>query len=168
MHYLIDNNVLVAANGKESHVGPACVLATIERLERLMAGEILVLDDAEHILSEYARYCDYSGQPGAGDYFYRWVREQAAYNPQHCEQVTLELDEDRSFAAFPKTQALAKFDLSDRMFVAAALTHHANPPVVNAADKDWHEHHEALQQHGVRIEFLCPAEMIRPRQGRSA
>lgn len=145
----------------QSDTSPACVLATIERLQRLQAGEILVLDDAEHILTEYARHCNYSGQPGAGDQFYRWVREQAAYNPQHCEQVALALDDDGNFAAFPKNTALATFDLSDRKFVAATLTHPANPPVVNATDTDWHHHREILKGHGVQVEFLCPTEMAR-------
>ena len=162
MHYLIDTNVLIVANNK-SHVGPACVLHTIERLEKLMAGEILVLDDAEHILSEYAGYSNYSGQPGAGDQFYRWVREQAMYNAQHCALVPLELNEDGDFTAFPTAPELADFDLSDRKFVAAALTHPARPPIVNATDTDWHHHYAALQQQGVEVEFLCPDEMTRPR-----
>lgn len=162
MRYLIDTNVAIVANGK-STANPACVLKAIERLERLIAGEIIILDDAEHIVSEYRRHLSPSGQPGTGDQFYRWLYEQAAYNPQHCEKVTLGLDDDGNFAAFPKAVELAKFDPSDRMFVAAALTHPARPPVVNAADKDWHEHCEALHAHGVEIEFLCPEEMTRPR-----
>ncbi len=164
MHYLIDTNVAIAANGK-SAASPACVLAAIERLERLIAGEILVLDDAEHILTEYRRHLSPHGQPGTGDQFYRWIWEQAAYNPRHCKQIHLELDENGAFAAFPKTPELANFDLSDRKFVAAALTHAANPPVVNATDSDWHHHLEALTQHGVSVEFICPAEMQRPRRG---
>ena len=60
---------------------------------------------------------------------------------------------------------LADFDLSDRKFVAVALTHATNPPVVNATDSDWHHHREALLRHGVRIESVCPAEMTRARQG---
>lgn len=163
MHYLIDTNVAIVANGK-SDAGPSCVLAAIERLERLIAGEILVLDDAEHILTEYRRHLSPHGQPGTGDQFYHWIWEQAAYNPQHCEQVTLLLDDDGNFAAFPTALELADFDPSDRKFVAAALTHAANPPVVNATDSDWHHHHEALTQQGVRVEFICPAEMLRPRQ----
>jgi len=163
MHYLIDTNVAIVANGK-SDAGPACVIAAIERLEKLIAGEILILDDAEHIVTEYRRHLSPSGQPGTGDQFYRWLYEQAAYNPQHCEKVTLVLDEDGNFAAFPKATELAKFDPSDRKFVAAALTHPAKPPVVNAADKDWHEHYEALISHGVKVEFLCPEEMARPRR----
>jgi hypothetical protein len=163
MHYLIDTNVAIVANGK-SDAGPACVIAAIERLEKLIAGEILVLDDADHILQEYRRHLSPSGQPGTGDQFYRWLYEQAAYNPQHCEKITLELAEDNSFVAFPTDPDLVSFDLSDRKFVAAALTHHARPPVVNATDKDWHEHYTALERNGVQVEFLCMEEMIRPRQ----
>jgi predicted nucleic acid-binding protein len=164
VRYLIDTNVAVAANGK-SDANPACVLAAIERLERLIAGEILVLDDADHILTEYRRHLSPHGQPGTGDQFYRWIYEQAAYNPQHCEQVTLQQEEDGSFAAFPKTAILANFDPSDRVFVAASLTHPSRPPVVNATDTDWHHHREDLAQHGVHVEFLCPGEMVR--SGRS-
>ena len=163
MRYLIDTNVAIVANGK-SAAGPACVLAAIERLEKLIAGEILILDDAEHIVTEYRRHLSPSGQPGTGDQFYRWLYEQAAYNPQHCEKVTLALEENGSFVAFPKSAELAGFDPADRKFVAAALTHAARPPVVNASDKDWHEHRAALQNHGVAVEFLCPEEMTRPRQ----
>ncbi|GAB2695781.1 hypothetical protein GCM10011495_10050 [Hymenobacter frigidus] len=163
MRYLIDTNVAIVANGK-SDASPACVVAAIERLERLIAGEILVLDDAEHILTEYRRHLSPHGQPGTGDQFFRWIWEQAAYNPQHCEQVTLVLDADGSFAAYPKASELADFDLSDRKFVAAALTHPAKPPVVNATDTDWHHHHAALSRQGVQVEFLCPAEMTRLRR----
>lgn len=162
MHYLIDTNVAIVANGK-SDAGPACVLAAIERLERLIAGEILVLDDAEHILTEYRRHLSPHGQPGTGDQFFRWIWEQAAYNPQHCAQVALALDEDGHFAAFPAAPELADFDPSDRKFVAAARTHPAAPPVVNATDTDWHHHRDALAAHGVQIEFICLAEMTRPR-----
>lgn len=163
MHYLIDTNVAIVANN-QSDAGPACVLAAIERLEKLIAGEIIVLDDADHILQEYRRHLSPSGQPGTGDQFYRWLYEQAAYNPQHCDKVTLKLTEDGSFAAFPADPDLAAFDLSDRKFVAAALTHSANPPIVNATDTDWHKDHAPLTRNGVRIEFLCMEEMTKPRR----
>lgn len=70
MRYLIGTNVAIAANGK-SAASPACVVAAIEHLERLIAGEILVLDDAEHILTEYRRHLSPHGQPGTSDQFYR-------------------------------------------------------------------------------------------------
>lgn len=162
MHFLLDTNVAVVANGKSTAAFP-CVTKAVERIERLKAGEILVLDDAFYILSEYDRNLNAGGKPGVGDDFYLWALRNRN-NPQRCEQVPLALTADGSFAAFPTAAELAKFDPSDRKFVAAALTHPANPTVVNACDKDWHEHHEALSRHGVAIEFLCPEEMTRPRR----
>jgi hypothetical protein len=163
MHYLIDTNVAIAANGKSS-AEPPCVIAAIERLQQLMAGEILVLDTAYHILNEYDNHLHHRGQPGVGDLFYQWALRNM-HNARHCSPVSLLLDEDNAFAAFPADAALAKFDLSDRKFVAAARTHPANPPVVVATDTDWHEHYAALTHNGVRIELICPEEMARPRRG---
>ena len=161
-HYLVDTNVPLAANGA-SDADPACVLAAVQRLLHLQQSEILVLDDGFLILSEYNHKLNHRGQPGVGDAFYRWALQNRS-NPRHCAQVALPLAPDGSFAAFPAAPELAKFDLSDRKFVAAALAHPANPPVINATDKDWHEHHAALARQGVRVEFLCPAEMTRPRR----
>ena len=166
MHFLLDTNVAVAANGK-SDAEPACVTAAIDRLLRLKASEVLILDDSFLILNEYDRNLHATGRPGPGDDFYLWALRNR-HNPQHCEQITLELDEGESFAAFPTAPELAAFDPADRKFVAAARTHAANPPVVNATDRDWHEHLPALTQHGVRVEFVCPQEMTRPRRQNSS
>jgi len=162
MHYLIDTNVPLAANGK-SDAGPACVLAAVQRLISLQADEKLVLDTSFLILKEYQNKLSPTGQPGVGDAFLLWAWRNHT-NPRHCELITLEVAEDNSFLAFPTDPALMAFDPADRKFVAAALTHEANPPVVNATDKDWHEHHAALTSNGVRVEFLCPEEMTRPRR----
>lgn len=162
MRFIIDTNVALAANNK-ADVGPACVLRAIERLERLMVGEVIVLDDAFLILTEYGHKLNPKGQPGPGDAFFQWVLQHTRVL-HRCEQVALALAEDGSFAAYPPAAELSKFDRADRKFVALALTHPARPPIVNACDKDWHEHHEALGTHGVDIEFLCPEEMTRPRR----
>lgn len=105
------------------------------------------------------------GSPAPATSFTAGSTAQAAYNPQPCEKVTLAMDEDGSFAACPKGDELVKFDPCDRKFVAAARTHPAAPPVVNACGKDWPEHHEALSRHGGVVELLCPGEMTRPRNG---
>lgn len=161
MHFLIDTNVAVTANRK-SDAGPACQEAAGQRLVQLQQHEVLVLDDAFLILSEYDRNLHSAGQPGTGDAFYLWALRNRN-NPRHCVQVTLELAEDGSFTAFPTDPALAAFDPSDRKFVAAARTHPAQPPIVNATDTDWHKDHAALMRNGVRIEFICAAEMARSR-----
>jgi hypothetical protein len=162
MHYLVDTNVPLAANGKSS-AEPGCMRAAAARLRQLQLAEILVLDAGFLILKEYQNKLSPTGQPGVGDAFLLWALRNRS-NPRHCELMTLETAEDNSFAAFPNVPELAAFDPSDRKFVAAARTHPARPPVVNATDSDWHHHRESLEQHGVRIEFLCPAEMDRPRR----
>ena len=162
MHYLIDTNVPLAANGK-SDAEPACVLAAVQRLMQLRAGEKLVLDTGFLILKEYQNKLSPTGQPGVGDAFLLWAWRNHT-NPQHCDLVALELAEDGSFAAFPADPDLAAFDLSDRKFVATALTHNANPPIVNATDTDWHKDHTPLTRNGVRVEFLCMEEMTKPRR----
>lgn len=138
-------------------------MTSIERIEQLKAREILVLNDAFHILNEYDKHLSHRGQPGFGDAFYQWALRNR-HNSLHCEQVSLEISENGSFSAFPSVSELTKFDSSDRKFMATTLTHPTNPSVVNAADKDWHEHHPALSRHGVRVEFICPAEITRPRR----
>ena len=162
MHYLIDTNVPLTANNASS-AGPACVLAAIRRLLQLRQHEILVLDDAFQILNEYRRKLSPTGQPGPGDAFLLWAYQNRS-NPRHCHQVTLLTAADGSFAVFPTDPALATFDPADRKFVAAALTHPAKPPIVNATDSDWHHAHDNLVRNGVSVEFICPDEMVAPRR----
>jgi len=50
---------------------------------------------------------------------------------------------------------LARFDRSDRKFVAVALASQLNPNVLNATDTDWWHYRECLAKHGVRVVFLC-------------
>lgn len=64
-----------------------------------------------------------------------------------------------SFAEFPADANLAGFDRADRKFVAVALASGDSPPIVNATDSDWWLFREALQRHGVQVEFLCPELM---------
>ena len=52
-----------------------------------------------------------------------------------------------------------EFDRDDRKFVAVALASGTSPPIVNASDRDWWEHREVLQVHGIEILFLCPELM---------
>jgi hypothetical protein len=60
---------------------------------------------------------------------------------------------------FSKAVRLAKFDRTDRKFVATALAHGANPRILVAVDSDWWLAKEALAEAGVRVEFLCAADL---------
>ena len=153
----------LAVNGKSS-AEPACALAAVARIQQLQQGKILVLDADYLILKECQNKLSSTGQPGVGEAFLLWAWHNHT-NPRHCAVVPLAKTDKGHFASFPTAPELADFDPADRKFVAVALTHPANPPVMNATNSDWHHHHEALIRHGVRVEFTYPAEMTRPRRG---
>lgn len=161
---VIDTNVGTVANGDTEQASPACVVACIDRLERVRSSELVVIDDGFRILDEYRRHMSLSGQPGAGDFFFKWLWTNQA-NPDHCEQVRITpvaAGAEEDYEEFPRDPALAGFDPSDRKFVAAALASRNRPEILNASDTDWHIFREPLARNGVRIAFLCP-ELMRHR-----
>jgi hypothetical protein len=136
--FVIDTNVLVVANGKAEQAGLDCIVACVNALEHVKKRGRLVLDESMLIFDEYQRYCSFSGQPGVGDAFFRWVFNNR-YNNRRCEQVRLTpiADPLREFEEFPDEAALLSFDPSDRKFVAVALASQHSPSVLNAVDSDW-------------------------------
>ncbi len=168
MYAVVDTNVLVVANDQKPHPdsdqkphpgSPQCVVNCVKRLKDIQTSEVLVLDDLRLIISEYSRNALVKGQ-GVGDRFLKWVLQNQA-DQRHCCCVTITPD-NGSFKEFPTNPELEKFDLSDRKFVAVALTHPERPPIYNAVDSDWHIFQDALQAAGVHVEFLCPDQDASP------
>ena len=155
---VVDTNVAIVANGNTPQAGETCEIACIEKLDRIQDNCILLLDNMDLIFQEYERHFSYSGQPGPGDAFFRWLHLNQ-YNDQHCRTIALTPHAEREFAEFPGAPDLASFDRSDRKFVAVALASKTNPEILNAADTDWRQHRSALHQHGVNVTFLCPELM---------
>lgn len=154
MHHIVDTNVLLVASRKAPQASLTCVLTCIKYLQNLKESGILVIDSNRLIIREYENKNSRSGQPNVGDAFLKWVLTHQATN--RCEQVPITQIAENDFAEFPKSPSLEKFDLSDRKFVAVALTHHAKPAIANAVDSDWRNYEQALQEHGVKLNFLCP------------
>ena len=163
MKVVVDTNVPVVANGRSAQASPGCLLACIQRLDRVVAAETVVLDDQWRIMREYLNNLRSSGQPGAGDRFLRWVLINVR-NPERCEFVPItpiggDDPDDTDFAEFPDDLALAGFDPNDRKFVAVACAHPQRPPILEATDPDWWNFRHALRTYGVQIEFLCEQEV---------
>ena len=154
MYQIIDTNVLLVASKKAPQASEACELACEKHLQNLMNAGVLVIDNQWLIIKEYMHKNSQSGQPNAGDKFLKWVLLNHT-NPNRCEKVTITQIAENDFAEFPRSPDLAKFDPSDRKFVAVALTHPAKPAIVNAVDSDWRNYEEALANHGISINFLC-------------
>jgi hypothetical protein len=56
---------------------------------------------------------------------------------------------------------LADFDAPDRKFVAVAAAHADRPPILQAADSKWLDWQDALKEHGITVELLCPQDIRR-------
>lgn len=154
----MDTNVGVVANGRAEQAGPGCVAACITALETIHRDRRIVLDDQGDILEEYRRHLHPSGQPGPGDAFFKWLWSHQA-DDSRCVAVAIVPDPGRGYREFPDSPALTHFDQDDRKFVAVARAVGTSPPILNASDTDWWHHRQALQDHGVRVEHLCPELM---------
>lgn len=157
--FIVDTNVLNVANGKAEQAGPDCIIACVDALEMIQKEGLLVLDEGMEIFAEYQGQCSFSGQPGVGDAFFKWVHNNR-YNDRSCERVALTPSNDpsRSYEEFPSADDLKDFDRSDRKFVAAALASAKKPTIQNAVDSDWWNFRAALKRARVRVFFLCPEQ----------
>jgi len=152
---VVDTNVPIVANGRSPQAAPACILACIDALDDLRLHRTIVLDNLGRITEEYRKNLSARGQPGVGDAFFKWVWQNQA-NTTHCEIVEIcPRGSGEDYEEFPDDPGLARFDHSDRKFVAVALASRLDPSVLNATDTDWWHYRESLAKHGVRIVFLC-------------
>jgi hypothetical protein len=159
---VIDVNVPLVANGQAEQAGDDCILASLDALEHAKTKQMVVLDDAWLILTEYQKKLNSTGQPGAGDAFLKGLLQNIG-NPKHCELVPI-TGRRNQFTEFPTDPDLQSFDPSDRKYVAVALGSNHNPKIINAVDTDWWHHREVLKRNGVQVEFICPDAMTRPKQ----
>ena len=147
---MVDTNVAIVANGRNSNAALKCRAAFIDALARILESGRIIIDIGGEMLAEYRTYCSPHGQPGIGDRFFREVLMNYS-----GKVVRIELSKraDGSFVDFPADPDLAGFDPSDKKFAAAARK--SNTPVLNSTDSDWLDHRAALERNGVTVEFVC-------------
>lgn len=159
---VVDTNVLVTANGRDTHADIRCRIACIEELERIRNSCQLLLDNRRLIFDEYSKKSNRSGQPGDGDSFLKWVWDNL-WLDQKIRQVVVTPHGDRGFVEFPTDSRLKDFDRDDRKFVAVAVSSNSSPKVVNATDsRSWWHYREELHDIGIDVSFTCPELMTRP------
>jgi hypothetical protein len=156
MSVVVDTNVIRVADELAPQAGPDCAVKCAETLEEAARG-VVSIDSGRRIILEYLGQVrkHYPYEPGTA--FVRQL-QQHEWNPAHCERVDIHEHPDRGFEEFPDDAdpELVRFDRSDRKFVAVAIASRLHPPILNAADSDWLSVRDALAQHGVHVEFLCP------------
>ena len=160
MTVIIDTNVILVANGQHKDVSPDCVAECALRLQSLMADDRIALDNGFEILIEYQNKTSPKRGNRPGDAFVKWALRNNA-NPKHCDLVMLRRHPKRHYESFPDDARLANFDPPDRKFVAVAAAHDEHPPITQAADSKWVDWAPALAEHGITVEFVCPADIHR-------
>ena len=159
---LIDTNVLIAANNRNTHADLECQLACIEKLEEIVSNEKIVLDNMGLILEEYSKHCHYRGEPGVGDLFFKHSFDNQSVEGK-CFLVSITPDSIRenNFIEFPQHPDLVDFDPSDRKFVAASISSPKETPIYNATDSDWENAKVALEECDINVVQLCPQHAIK-------
>ena len=149
--FVVDTNVPISANGRETHADERCQLECVRKLKAVADGEVVAIDDAGSILNEYLNYVRWSGQPGAGDLFFKHVLN-SQYDPARVRRVSLNPSEDhrRGFDELPPNT----LDRSDRKFLAVAVA--ARAVLLNATDSDWAEQRALMDELEVEVRQLCP------------
>lgn len=147
---VVECNVAVVANGRDTHASVECQLACIRELKRVVNECIVAVDSHGYIFDEYKRHLNFSGQPGVGDGFFRYLH-QFHYNADKIARVPITLDDDeKGFSELPKNE----LDPSDRKFLAVAVV--AKAEVLNATDSDWEENRALIEELDVKVIQLCP------------
>ena len=151
MSFVVDTNVAMVANGRETHAEADCRLTCVERLRSLAAQEVVSIDDRGLILEEYKRRLNFSGMPGVGDAFLKHVFN-SQYHDKRVQRVPVTPSEDdrRGFEELPENT----LDRSDRKFLAVAVV--ASAVVLNATDSDWREQQALMDCLEVELTQLCP------------
>lgn len=159
MKAVIDTNVLLVANGQHADVSPACVMACVTRLQALQREGVAVIDDGFRILGEYLKKTSLNPPKGVGDVFLKWLLRNVDI-ARHVEKIPLTETGPDKFKEFPVPELEAAFDAPDRKFVAVAHAHAGKPSVWQAADCKWLDWWRDLRLHDVRVEFLCPSDVV--------
>lgn len=153
MKVVVDTNVPIAANGRNTHASEACQYRCITFLEERVnstAQNCTLLDSGGEIMAEYRAYLNFVGQPGVGDYFYKHLHNYM-YDEEKVQLVDISPtdDESRGYLQLPQNNV----DASDRKFLAVAVA--APGAVANATDSDWHEQRDFIAGQKVHVIELC-------------
>ncbi|MDE0262958.1 MAG: hypothetical protein OXJ37_11200 [Bryobacterales bacterium] len=155
MRAIVDTNVLVVANGRNTHADLGCQIQCVSAIREISLKGTVVLDGRDLILDEYRRHLNLKGEPGPGDAFFKHIHDNL-YFTNRVERVSITAvdDEERAFEELPANT----LDRSDRKFLAVAVVSKA--PILNATDSDWHDARALISSLAVEVTQLCPQHAV--------
>ena len=167
---IVDTNVIAIANREGEHASLECIESCQQRLGQILSNrEKVVVDEGWRIFGEYDRYVNLGTRKWIGEIFVKTLLQNLK-NPAICEMVRITplAGNGTDFAEFPTDAALSTFDPDDRKFIAVACAYQQTSgqaaTILLAIDSGWLDFVDALAVHGVAIDFLCEADIQRPRR----
>ena len=168
---VIDTNVLITANkvvnghpDDDVFAYPELLKNCVEVLHAITLSNsesYVVLDANGEIFDEYKRYMNFSGQPGVGNSFFKWLHDNRSSFPD-SERITLNKT-DNGYAELPQQLLELGVDKDDMKFFAVSYAHSAKPVILQATDSKWLNWVETAMECGIEIVFL-DEEYIRDHQ----
>ena len=159
-HVIVDTNVPLRAADfhPKDEFDLKCSQACLSYIKSLMASDdVVAVDTGWEIINEYKRNIDTYAEDNVASEFLMWIMRGLLTNKVAQYQITK--TDYNSYAEFPTSPDLEKFDRSDRKFVALAKADPNNPSIYNGSDTDWWDYKEALAREGIHIVFLCEEYM---------
>ena len=159
---VIDTNVIVTAN--KAILGldddfvkkyPELIIKCIHFLEKIkkMDGKTyVVLDEDDEIFNEYKTHMNFSGQPGVGDSFFKWLHDIRWSFPE-TERIKLHKTEN-GYSEFPTDMEQIGVDPSDKKFFSVSNGHPSKPNIYEATDAKWWNWRDAAKLCGINIKFI--------------
>lgn len=146
--WVVDTNVIVAANGGACHVDRDCEEKCTNFLIAVMERGVVFVDARDQIIGEYWKKVS-PGVKRIGDIFFKHVNDHLWGNGR-VKQRQLQVRGEGEFNGLPANN----LDPNDRKFLAVAVS--ANATIANATDSDWSEQKELLDELGVQLCQVCP------------
>jgi hypothetical protein len=149
-YYIIDTNVLIAANGHSPQVSAGGVERCQKFVNSLFVNTLISIDSNNEIFDEYFRHMNFSGQPGIGDSFVKYLFDRQA-DITICETVEVIREAKHHYRVLSDKPDLLDFDKSDLKFIAVHLLSKYHSPIVDACDSDWAENKVLLNSHNIKV-----------------
>lgn len=169
---IVDTNVIVIANDTDDEREDCRDRCQARIREIRDQRETVTLDDKWRILGEYKANTNPNSRKGIGDLFVKRLLQNLS-NSSICTMVSItpSAGNGTDFAEFPNAdEALTGFHKKDRKFIAVALAHQRDagqvPTITLAIDRGWLQFIDALEKHGISIDFICEEDIQRTREGR--
>ena len=132
---------------------PMLVIKCIETLLRIKQKDIyVVFDTDEEVFNEYKNYMNFSGQPGVGDIFFKWLHDNRWSFPD-TERVKLHKTK-KGYVEFPDKMEQINIDPNDMKFFALSYAHKITPVILEASDSKWWLWRGVAMECGIKIIFM--------------